>query len=77
MALSFGLILSGCVTEPDITQDPDFGQSVRQTIAIQTADPWAGAPGLDGQKASAVLRTYRQQVADPRAVEREIEFDVR
>lgn len=71
-ALGCGPLLFGCATEPDVTQDPDFGQSVRQMIAIQTGDPWAGGTGLDGEKAAAVLRSYRKQVADPKKVEQDL-----
>jgi len=72
LAFGCGPLLHGCVTEPDITDDPDFGQSVRQMIAIQTGDPWAGGTGLDGEKAGNVLRAYRDQVGDPERVQQEI-----
>ena len=73
IALSYGLIFTGCaMIEPDITQDPDFGQSVRHTIALQTADPWASAPGMDAQKASTVLSTYRKQVGEPKRIEQDM-----
>ncbi|SDX44513.1 hypothetical protein [Thiocapsa roseopersicina] len=65
LALMASLLMLGCATEPDITQDPDFGQSVRHMIALQTADPWSGGTGLDGEKATATLRVYREQVAEP------------
>jgi hypothetical protein len=65
LALACSTLLLGCATEPDITQDPDFGQSVRHMIALQTADPWSGGTGLDGEKATATLRVYREQVANP------------
>jgi hypothetical protein len=73
VGLAYSLLLLGCATEPDITQDPDFGQSVRNMIALQTADPWSGGTGLDGEKATATLRAYREQVATPQqTVEREL-----
>ncbi len=73
VALACSLLVLGCATEPDITQDPDFGQSVRHMIALQTADPWSGGTGLDGAKAAATLRVYREQVADPQqTVDREL-----
>ena len=72
LAFGCGPLLHGCVTEPDITDDPDFGQSVRQMIAIQTGDPWAGGTGLDGQKAAAALKTYREQVADPEKIQQDM-----
>lgn len=73
LALACSVVLLGCATEPDITQDPDFGQSVRHMIALQTADPWTGGTGLDGEKATATLRAYREQVAKPQqTVDREL-----
>ncbi len=72
LALIAGLMLAGCATEPDITQDPDFGQSVRHTIALQTANPGASAPGMDAEKAATVLRTYRQQVGDHKTIEQDM-----
>lgn len=80
--LASGLLLAGCASEPaepDITQDADFGNSVRHAIAIQTADPWSGRrPGLDGERAINTLRTYRKHVGDPKQIEQEelIKFNV-
>jgi hypothetical protein len=75
-SLACGLVLSGCATEPDITQDPDFGNSVRHMIALQTADPWSGGTGLDGVKALNTLSTYRKHVGEPKRVERERLIDI-
>jgi hypothetical protein len=44
-------------------------------IALQTADPDAGAMGLDGEKAEQALRAYRGDVGSPKAVESaDVEF---
>jgi hypothetical protein len=60
-------LIAGCANYPE----PDnirFGESVRHTIALQTTDPSAGAPGLDGEKAEQVLRAYRGYVGSPETV---------
>ena len=65
------LLLGACATEPE----PDnlvFGESVRHMIALQTADPDAGARGLDGERAEAALRAYRQDVGKPETVQRAV-----
>jgi hypothetical protein len=76
-SLACGLVLSGCATEPDITQDPDFGNSVRHMIALQTADPGSGGTGLDGEKARNTLRTYREHIGDPKRVEQDQLIDIK
>jgi len=63
--LSFTLLavtgfLIGCAREPTVL-DPPFGQSVRQMIAVQTADPSSSSYGLDGTKAINALEAYRAQ----------------
>ena len=53
-------------------QEPDnirFGESVRDMIALQTADPDAGARGLDGEKAERAFSLYRRSAASPTAAE--------
>lgn len=68
---------SGCATEPDITQDPRFGESVRHTMALQTADAARQGTGLDGERARATLRAYRAHVGEPREVQKmDIDFQV-
>jgi len=68
------LLVAACATD----QDPDnlrFGESVRNTIALQTNDPNAGAFGLDGEKAEKTMRAYRGDVGQPQSVENaSIEF---
>ena len=59
-------------------QEPDnirFGESVRDMIALQTADPDAGAPGLDGEKAERAFGRYRTSAATPQSVQKtSVEF---
>jgi hypothetical protein len=63
--------VAGCQSEPSRV-DRDFGASVRHAIAVQTADPTGYPVGTDGEKGEAVLQTYRQDVAKPETVEREL-----
>jgi hypothetical protein len=64
-------LLAGCESTPTATEQ-DFGSSVRNMIEMQTAQPGEEGLGLDGQKAEAVLGIYREDVAKPKNVERDI-----
>ena len=64
------LLLAACATDPAV-DNLRFGESVRHMITLQTADPNSGAPGLDGEKAETVLRTYRGDVAELKTTERQ------
>ena len=65
------LILSGCQSNPSVL-DENFGSSVRNMIAVQTAQPREGTPSMDGRKGEAVLGAYRADVAKPKQVDRDI-----
>lgn len=65
------LLLAGCQFTPPATER-NFGASVRNMIAVQTAKPIENPSGLDGQKAEAVLDIYRKDVAEPKKVEQDI-----
>ena len=65
------MAFSGCQTAPSKVDD-NFGSSVRHVVAIQTARPGQETPSLDGEKADAVLQTYRKDVAKPEKVERDL-----
>ncbi|MEA3274172.1 MAG: hypothetical protein U9Q81_02525 [Pseudomonadota bacterium] len=70
--LLFGAsLLCGCATEEGVVQE-HFGESVRHMIAMQTTDPGHGAAGLEGEKAEAVMRAYREDVAKPKEVEKDL-----
>ena len=63
------LLAGGCVTTSKQTMTPNFGESVRNNIAVQTTDPMAGeeempANTLDGQKAERGLERYRSEEAE-------------
>ena len=65
------LLAGGCESQPSAVE-ANFGSSVRNIVAVQTAQPGQPAPGLDGNKAEAVLETYRGDVAKPERVERDL-----
>jgi hypothetical protein len=65
------LLLGACATDPN-APTTEFGASVRHMIAIQTEDPERDAPPMDGRTAETVLKAYRADVANRKAVEREM-----
>ncbi len=79
MLLGAGLLVSSCATERgDLTQsslllDSHFGQSVKQDLAAQVADPdarYAGtpAPGSDGTRVGLAQERYQKgKVLQPAA----------
>jgi hypothetical protein len=71
-ALLLASLVAGCATEEDVTQDPDFGTSVRHMITLQTRGAEAAGTGLDGVKADAALHAYRGDVAKPKEVETDL-----
>jgi hypothetical protein len=52
------LSVDGCALD-DGPVDTGFGDSVRRTIALQSAEPDRGARGMDGDKAETAIRAYR------------------
>lgn len=69
-------------SEPIRTQ-ADFGNSVSNMIAAQTADParianpdLAPVHGLSGDKSASVYAEYRKDVSKPKQVERPININV-
>jgi hypothetical protein len=52
------LVCTSCASNYSI-EDPDFGSSVRYTIALQTESSRPGF-GLDGEQAEAAMRTYKE-----------------
>ena len=65
------VFVAGCESTPTATEQ-NFGASVRHMIEVQTAQTNKTDPGLDGQKAEAVLDAYRKDVAKPKDVERDL-----
>jgi hypothetical protein len=70
------LLVGGCESDPDRSASTQFGASVRNTIALQTASPTSIGPGLDAVKSQQVLRVYRADVAQPKKVEQPIIFSL-
>ncbi|MBK1719244.1 hypothetical protein [Thiocystis violacea] len=68
--------LAGCAMEESPEWSADFGDSVRHTIALQTGGATHEGTGMDAVKAETVLRAYREDVAKPKSVERDIIFRV-
>ena len=69
------LVLAGCGTPPSALEE-DFGSSVRNTIALQTAQPGQETPALNGVKADASFRAYQKDVAEPEASREIININV-
>lgn len=71
LSISSFVWIAGCQTTPSMVE-ANFGSSVRNQIALQTAAPNSEVHGMDGTKASVVLGTYRADVAKPEKVERDL-----
>lgn len=67
---------AGCATDDEWMESADFGEAVRHTIALQTEYPGSAGTGMDAQKAANVMQAYREDVAKPKAAERDIRFRV-
>jgi len=64
----FVVLAGGCASDDEIDAS-NYGDSVRQMIAVQTSHPNSGVTGLDGQKAALTLQRYRTDVATPKEVD--------
>ena len=71
LALLLTLTLGACAMEEIPESSPDFGDSVRHTIALQTGG-YSRPTGMDAIKAERSLREYQQDVAKPKKVEQEL-----
>ena len=69
LTLVVALILSGCTSNE--TTEHTFGDSVRHTIAIQTANPRSQEIGMDGTKAALALQKYQRDVGDPKKIDQQ------
>lgn len=65
-------LAAGCASDDERFETADFGNAVRETIALQTANPGSTGTGLDGVKAAAVMEAYRKDVAKPQKVDQEL-----
>jgi len=67
---------AGCADPEERLENADFGNSVRNTIALQTDYAGSAGTGLDGQKAEAILKAYRADVGNRKQVEKDIVISV-
>lgn len=78
-ALLCGGLLAACESQPT-QSEREFGDSVRQMVAAQKAPPAATAVapagGLDGRKAEAIMKVYREDVSQPKQIHNEIKINV-
>ena len=62
------IVLTGCANDRLKTMNSDFGNSVRQNIAVQTINPDAGGPdgsdSLDGQRVQQAVDRLRERSPD-------------
>jgi type IV pilus biogenesis protein CpaD/CtpE len=71
------LLVSACATQETATER-DFGNSVRDMVARQTANPKPEAPGEesgDGARLEAVIDAYRSDAGSRQAIDRPINID--
>jgi type IV pilus biogenesis protein CpaD/CtpE len=81
-----GVLCAGCAStaETDATRvENDFGNSVRQMVKGQIYDPKAAAKpsaeppmGMDGVQGEAVLKTHREHVGNPNAVQEDLRLGI-
>lgn len=66
-------VVQGCTTEP-VKTEADFGNSVRQMIAVQRVEggPSARPGSLDGRQAEKVLQAWRGEVAKPQDLKTDV-----
>jgi type IV pilus biogenesis protein CpaD/CtpE len=78
------LALAGCAVEPEKTAtETHFGESVRQMVQAQTANPSTlsnppteSLENADGKRLEKVLEAYRTDVAKPEAVKNDVVISV-
>ncbi|WP_295438861.1 hypothetical protein [uncultured Thiodictyon sp.] len=67
--VTLAALVAGCANDEEREANATFGESVRLTIAQQTAHPGTAGTGLDGVQAAAALKAYREDVAVRKKVE--------
>ncbi len=77
------LLLAGCDTTGMTRTEEDFGNSVRHMVEVQTYNPEAARrpsseppTEMDGERAGAVLETYRTEIGKPAEVDKPIVINV-
>lgn len=62
-------LITGCESDPDRDTSAKFGETVRNTIALQTASTKTTGPGLDAVKSREILKAYRTDVGQRQKIE--------
>ena len=77
------VLLAGCADWSSKPQrvDNNFGKSVRSMVAAQTLNPTAGKNTSailqgDGQRASNIIKTYRNDITTPQQARETLELDI-
>lgn len=71
-------VMSGCASDNRTGTERDFGNSVRNMVSKQTANPYPPQPGEetgDGQRLETVLEAYRKDAGSRATVDRQINVD--
>jgi hypothetical protein len=74
----FPILSMACAWNEETATEADFGNSVRQMIAEQTANPnpqAAGEEAGDGPRLEAVIEAYRSDAGSRSAIDRAIDID--
>ena len=61
-------VLIGCASDEKF--DPEYGNSVRSMITLQTTSTSKSSYGLDGEKAILSLKKYETDVAEPKGIKK-------
>jgi len=72
------VLVAGCASDSRTGTERDFGNSVRNMISKQTANPYpapAGEETGDGPRLEGVLESYRKDSGSRTSVERPIDVD--
>jgi len=78
LAALLTVFVSGCASDSRTGTERDFGNSVRNMISTQTANPYpppAGEELGDGPRLEAVLEAYRKDAGSRAAVDGKINID--
>lgn len=83
LAVTLVSLTIGCASDPKQENDPEFGDTVRHMVRQQTfntaaADnPPADPPqGLDGARAGATFKAYREDIRKPSTAAQPVEIRI-
>lgn len=72
LAISVVAMFAGCATYPEEPGGAEFGSAVRHMIEAQTYAPVDEVPTMLGDKAAATMDVYRNDVAKPEDVSKDL-----